>query len=63
MSPDQVAQYGIPGLFALVLIAVGRAADRLLARHLATLDRIVERLDQHGEALARIEEAVRRDGP
>lgn len=45
MSPEVIAQYGIPGVLAFILIGVGRAASKLLDKHLETLDRMVTRLD------------------
>lgn len=42
---DFIAKNGLMGLMVLALFYVGRTVDKLIARHLDALDKIVERLD------------------
>lgn len=46
-----VVQYGWPGVFALVLWWLGKMASKFLDSHLANMDKIVSRLDDHSEKL------------
>ena len=47
-----VVQYGWPAVFALVMLWLGKMANKFLDNHLANMDKIVSKLDDHGAKLA-----------